>query len=55
MDPLTAALQLATVIAEIIKAAMADQPPDVKAELWRQHLEDVKAWREFWQKFILTP
>jgi hypothetical protein len=55
MDPLTAALQLATVIAEIIKTAMADQPPDVKAALWKEHLADVQAWREFWQKFIPKP
>jgi hypothetical protein len=28
------------------------QPPDVAAELWRLHLEDVKAWREFWAPLI---
>ena len=55
MDPLTAALQLATVIADIIKTAMEGQPPEVRAELWRQHLEDVKAWRAFWQQFMPHP
>jgi hypothetical protein len=55
MDPLTAVLQLATVIAEIVKIAMEGQPPDVRAELWRQHLEDIKAWRAFWQGFHPKP
>lgn len=50
-DPITAALELATAITEVIKLAMEGQPPDVRAELWRMHVEDVKAWRTFWQGF----
>lgn len=45
MDPVTAALQLATTIAEIIKLAIESQPPDVRAEYARQQLEDAKIWR----------
>ena len=52
MDPLTQILVLANTIAEIVKLAMESQPPEVRAELWRQHLEDVKAWRAFWQGLI---
>jgi hypothetical protein len=55
MDPLTAVLQLANTIAEIVKLAMEGQPPDVRAELWRQHLEDENAWREFWSHLIPKP
>lgn len=36
---------------KIILEAIQGQPPEVKAELWRMHLEDVKAWREFWGRF----
>lgn len=28
------------------------QPPEIAAELWKLHLEDVKAWREFWAPLI---
>lgn len=45
MDPLTAALQLANTIAEIVKLAIESQPPDVRAEFARQQLEDAKVWR----------
>jgi hypothetical protein len=34
-----------------VKLAIEGQPPDVKAELWRIYLEDVKAWRAFFEKF----
>jgi hypothetical protein len=52
MDPITAALKLADTIAEIVKLAMESQPPEVRAELWRMHLEDMKAWRSFWQGLL---
>jgi hypothetical protein len=50
MDPLTAALVLANTIAEIVKSAIESQPPEVRAELARMQLEDVKAWRAFFEK-----
>jgi hypothetical protein len=40
-------------ILDIVKIALEGQPPDVRAELWRMYLEDVKAWRAFWAN--LTP
>jgi len=51
MDPLTAALQLANTVAEIVKLAIEGQPAEVKAELWRQYLEDAKAFRAFLKDF----
>jgi hypothetical protein len=50
MDPLTAALNLANTIAEIVKLAIESQPPEVRAEIARMHLEDMKRWREFIEK-----
>lgn len=52
MDPLTAALQLANTIAEIVKQAMADQPPEVKRQLWEWYVQDAKAWRDFWARIL---
>lgn len=50
MDPLTAALTLANTIAEIVKLAIEGQPVEVRAELWRLYLEDLKAWRAFLER-----
>ena len=50
MDPLTAALTLANTIAQIVLSAMESQPPEVRAELAKMQLEDVKAWRAFFGK-----
>lgn len=47
MDPLTAALNLANTIAEIIKLAIESQPPEVRAEFARQQAQDLMAWRKF--------
>lgn len=44
----TAIIQL---LLEIVKIAMEGQPPEVKAELWRLYLEDLKEWRAFWKQF----
>jgi len=51
MDPLTAALQLANTIAQIVKLAIEAQPMDVRAEYAKIQLEDLKAWRAFLDKF----
>lgn len=51
MDPLTAALQLANTVAEIIKLGIEAQPIDVRAEYARIQLEDLKAWRVFLELF----
>lgn len=55
MDPLTAALELANTIARIFEKAIDSQPPDVRAELWRMYLEDVKAWRAFFDSLRPKP
>jgi hypothetical protein len=34
----------------LIEKAMDGQPPEVRAELWRMFLEDLRAWRTFWEK-----
>ena len=51
MDPLTAALILANTVAEIVKLAMEGQPPEVRAEFARMHLEDMHKWRAFVERF----
>ncbi len=50
MDPLTAALQLANTIAEIVKLAIESQPADVRAELARLHLEEFRRWQTFLER-----
>jgi len=47
VDPLTAALQLVNSILALITAVVESQPPDVRATLWRMHVEDLKEWRAF--------
>lgn len=43
-----------TVAIELIKFAttvIESQPTEVRAELWKMHLEDLKQWRAFWSAF----
>ncbi len=54
MDPLTAALQLANTVAQIILLSIESQPADVRAEYARLRLDDIKAWREFLDQFQPT-
>lgn len=51
MDPITAALNLANTIAEIVKLSIESQPPEVRAEFARMQMEDMKRWREFLERF----
>jgi len=37
-------------VLQIVLEAIKGQPPEVKAELWKMYVEDIKAWREFWSK-----
>jgi hypothetical protein len=55
MDPLTAALQLANTIAEIVRLAIEAQPPEVRAELAKLHLEQLRAWLTFLERFKPPP
>lgn len=52
MDPITAAIKLIEAITKLATVIIESQPPEVRAELWKMHLEDMKAWREFWGKLI---
>lgn len=52
MDPLTAALQLANTIADIVKLSIESQPPEVRAEFAKMQLEDLKAWRQLLARFL---
>ena len=47
MDPLTELLAFATEVVKLIEKAIDGQPPEVRAELWKLYLDDVRAWREF--------
>ena len=46
MDPLTAFVNLATELVKLFREVAQGQPPEVKAELWRMYLDDVKWWRK---------
>ncbi len=50
MDPLTATiLPLVTAALELAKLVIESQPPEVRAELWKLHLERERAFMEFWR------
>lgn len=51
MDPLTAFFNALEKGLDLVKTIIEGQPPEVKAELWKIYLEDVKAWRAFFEKF----
>lgn len=36
-------------ICKLAETVINSQPKEVQAELWKMHLEDLKAWRAFWQ------
>lgn len=50
MDPLTAALNLANTVAEIILEAIKSQPPEVRAAFAVAQLEELKRWQAFLDK-----
>jgi hypothetical protein len=41
-----AAISLIRLIDKVIEG----QPPEVKADLWRMYVDDVKEWRAFWSR-----
>ena len=51
MDPLTAALLLANTIAKIVLLSIESQPPEVRAEFARLHLEQLQQWLKFLERF----
>lgn len=50
MDPLTAALNLAAKIVELIILTVEAQPLEVRAEYAKAQLEDFQKWRKFLEK-----
>lgn len=40
-------LRIVELLLEIVKLAMESAPPDVRADMWRMHLDDMKRWRKF--------
>jgi hypothetical protein len=36
---------------ELIMKVIESQPPEVRADLWKMYVDDVKAWRSFWERF----
>lgn len=41
-------------ILKIVLLAMEGQPNDVRAELWRMYLQDVKEFRAWWKEVFPT-
>lgn len=52
MDPLTAALNLANTLAQIVLEAMKGQSPEVRAKLWERHIKDLDKWDAFWGHLV---
>lgn len=46
MDPLTAAIALVTELTKLATVVIESQPPEVRAELWKMYLDDLKWWRK---------
>jgi hypothetical protein len=51
MDPLTAFFSAVEAGFKLVSTVIEGQPPDVKAELWKLYLQDVKAFRAFFEQF----
>lgn len=52
MDPLTAALNLANTIAQIILISVQSQPPDVRAEYAKAQLDAFHQWQALIERFL---
>jgi len=48
-------LTIIELVLQIVLEAIKGQPPDVKAELWRMYIQDIKEWREYWSKVFPKP
>jgi len=51
MDPLTAALTLATEIVKLCLAVIESQPPELRAAIAKQQWDDFQKWRAFFEQF----
>lgn len=47
MDPVTAALNVIAELTKLATVVIESQPPEVRAELWKIYLDDLKWWRKF--------
>lgn len=47
-DPITAIALAVIAISRLAEKVIETQPKEVAGELWKLHLEDLKAWRAFW-------
>ena len=47
MDPLTAALNLASRVLDVTEKIIDGQPPEVRARLWELHLKHAERWDAF--------
>lgn len=47
MDPITAAAQAITAVANMITQIVAGQPPEVKAQIWDWYVKDIAAMRDW--------
>jgi DNA-binding protein H-NS len=55
VDPLTAALNLATEIVKLCQQVIESQPPELRAAIAKQQWEDFQKWREFFERFKVNP
>ena len=51
MDPLTAALTLATAIVNLCVTVIESQPPELRAAIALQQWQDFQHWRAFFEQF----
>jgi len=47
-DPISAVASAVVAICHLAEKVIDSQDKGVQAELWKLHLEDLKAWRAFW-------
>lgn len=50
MDPVTAALNLASQIVKLMTLAIESQPPEMRAAIAQQHLEGLKRFQDFFDR-----
>jgi len=51
VDPLTAALTLATAIVNLCVTVIESQPPELRAAIALQQWDDFQHWRAFFEQF----
>jgi hypothetical protein len=54
MDPVTAALNLATEIVKLAQMVIESQPPELRAKIATQQWEDFQKWRDFFERLTIS-